>query len=197
MVNMAPVGPGASDLSLDVPYAGFTDAISFTWNNFISYSNSMDAASMPTVGRFTRRWINSTANVNGGESKPVFAFGLGVYYWSTWDGGAINRTNRVIPFHLQRFQIYNQIVNGAGSLYFYNGYMDFSQDPSSETNWNQIKEIAGEFSSNYNMYLTPDFYDQWSCSDSRIEAMLKKYNNKIYLIATNPSEYYAGADQRR
>ena len=195
MVNLAPVGPGVSDISLDAPYADLTDVVSFTWNNEISYSNSRDAARMPTVGRITRRWIDSTANANGGESKPLIAFGLGVYYWSTWDGGVIRRTNRVIPFHLQRFEVYSQIVNGAGSLYFYNGHMNFGTDPSSEINWNQIKEIAGEFSSLYNMYLTPDFYDEWNCSDGRIEAMLKKYDGKIYLIATNPSEHYAGANR--
>jgi len=189
---MLNVMPQDWDLANNEPHAKLADIISFTWNTPLSYTNSKAAAYMGRAGEFVRKWLDVTAKVNGGEPKPVIAFGLGVYYWSQWDfSDNYNHKNQIIPFHLQRFQVYNQLANGAGGVYFWGGKMNFAQDTYSKENWNQIKELSAEINSLYNVYLEPNFYDEWS-ADKYIEAMLKKYNGKLYLISTNPSEFSLG-----
>jgi len=49
--------------------------------------------------------------------------------------------------------------------------------------WSGIKNMSRELEDLENVLLEPQYFDEWSVSDPRVFAMMKKHNGKIYLIA--------------
>jgi hypothetical protein len=192
MLNFIPRDWSAA---LQLPYLKTIDVLSFTFNNPFAYSMGPNAFSNLNVearlnrcGEYIRMMHHMTAKVNQGSPKPVLGFGFGVYWWSYWDH-IIPRwhTNQFIPFHLQRYQVYNQIVNGAAGIYFYTGADTDLSNIYYRHQWDQISELAQELRYLYDVYDHDTFHDFWE-ADQYLEAMLKVYQGKIYLIATNPNE---------
>ncbi|MCK4660289.1 MAG: hypothetical protein KAV82_12270 [Phycisphaerae bacterium] len=196
MLNLMPRDWGPQ---LDEPHATLIDVASFTANCPTAYtthpnacSNSSREASLGRVGERARRWLQYSAELNGGQAKPVLGYALGVYWWAYWDTDEPRwHLHEFVPFHLQRFQVYNQIVNGACGIRFYGISHTQLQDIYYRHHWDQITEITGELSALYDVYALLTFHDTWESTHS-LEAMLKTYNGKIYLIATNPREHVLG-----
>jgi len=196
---MLNVMPRDWDPALNAPHAALVDSLTFTWNCPSSYSivpngysNRKQCAKMHRVGQQIRRWQEDTAMVNGGQPKPVFGFGFGVYWWAYWDASYPRwHPSQFIPYHLQRFQVYNQIVNGSCGMWFYGGYHLALPDTYYRYHWSQIEETVVELASLYDVYVQTEYFDEWN-SDQYLEAMLKKCNDQVYLIATNPSEHALG-----
>ncbi|MCK4660121.1 MAG: hypothetical protein KAV82_11420 [Phycisphaerae bacterium] len=193
------VVPKDWDRALDEPPARLMDLMSFTWNcpkaysnGPNSYSNLNDSAKMWRVGKVVRRWLETMAYFNGEEPKPVIGFGFGVYSWAYWDEQFPRwHDNQFIPFHLQRFQVYNQIANGACGVRFYSAFRLDLQDIYNRCSWNQIQELVAELALLYDVYAQPEFSSEWA-SCSYLEALLKPHHGKLYLVATNPSEHGLG-----
>lgn len=164
------------------------DILSFTWNTPISYPTDKFDALMNRAGERVRRALDLTAK--RGMNQPLLAFGLGVYWWADWDGkrmlnGEEWHYNQYIPFNLQRFQIWDQIINGATGVWFWGTYHSDLDDVYYQHHWNQISIMSKELSSLNPVLLEPDFYDEWQVSDSRIEIMMKKHAGKIYLFTAS------------
>ncbi|MBF0450832.1 MAG: hypothetical protein HQK75_09035 [Candidatus Magnetomorum sp.] len=182
--------------ALQLPYLKTIDVLSFTFNSPFAYSTGPNTFSNLDVearlircGEYIRMLHHMTAKVNQGlQPKPVLGFGFGVYWWAYWDH-IIPRWhyNQFIPFHLQRYQVYNQIVNGAAGIYFYTGSSTDLSNIYFRHQWDQVSELAQELNHLYGVYEKDTFHDFWM-ADQYLEAMLKVYQDKIYLIATNPNE---------
>ncbi len=192
---MLNVMPKDTDPELHRPHSQLMDVVSFTWNCPTSYtygpsgySNGNVTATMGRVGEAVRKWQGSTAQVNEGQPKPVLGFGFGVYWWAYWDERVPRwHFNQFIPFHLQRYQVYSQLVNGASGVRFYGGHHMDLADVYYRYHWSQIAEIVKELSVLYPVCAEARFRGDWQ-SDGPIEAMLKDYRGRSYLIATNPQE---------
>ncbi|KPA11198.1 hypothetical protein MHK_008593, partial [Candidatus Magnetomorum sp. HK-1] len=192
MMNFIPRDWSAA---LQLPYLKNIDVLSFTFNSPFAYStgpnlfsNQNVEARLSRCGEFIRMFHHMTSKVNQGVAKPVLGFGFGVYWWAYWDH-IIPRWHysKFIPFHLQRFQVYNQIVNGAAGIYFYTGSgMDLT-NLYYRHQWDQISELAQELGKLYAVYEKDCFFDYWE-ADQYLEGMLKVNEGKFYLIATNPKE---------
>ncbi len=174
-------------------YLALTDIVSYTENLPAAYPNPAgNFSSQVYLGRAGEklRWTLK-ASQEAGVPKKVFAMGLGVPRWSSWDGYSGWHDNQYVPVNLQRFQVWNQIINGAVGAWFWGmGYSeaDTRGNVYNEYNFRIIGRIATELSSLYDVLLEPQFYGEWSVSDERVEIMMKKHNGKIYLFAA--SNYY-------
>ena len=189
-------------------YYDLADSVSFTWNTPNAYHRKdVDNPRMMQVGSQTRK----ARSFSGG--KPVLHTALGVYGWSSWDepfclgglddgstcrfdsncdGGTCGNPN--IPLHLQRFQIWNSIINGATGVLFFTGTtsFDLQDDPLDVKEWGILKALAAELAEMTPVLLEPEYYDAWTVEvmdegveDSRIEVMMKEHGGKIYLFATS------------
>jgi hypothetical protein len=168
-------------------YLTMPDVFSQTVNTPTSYDVASGANSgtsfMPSVGYYVRKNLYSLNNL--GFSKKALAYGLGTYNWSSWNGND-NNPNSYIPYNLQRFQVWDQIINGAtGALFFVSGV---NLDNSYYLfNYNQFKSIASELNSLTGVLLEPEYFDEWNVSNSNIDIMMKKHAGKIYLFAASKS----------
>jgi len=175
-------------------YIRFADIISYTSNLQSSYPHESGdyrgPPRMPAIGEEVRWTLKATEEA--GNKKKVFAYGLGVPRWSYWDGVSGWHDNQYIPFNLQRFQVWTQILNGAVGVWFWG--MGYSEASTSSTVYNAtvnqynfkiIGRIATELHSLYDVLLEKEFYDEWQVSDERVEIMMKKHNGKIYLFAAS------------
>ena len=163
------------------------DVITNTENLGIAYPSENRITGLDKNRLQIRRAVDYI-NSNEGE-KNVIAFGIGVYPWTTWDGVITNppwtRYNVYLPLNLQRYQIWSQIINGATGVWFYGLYKMSIEDPYYGNHWNQVKMLSKEIGQLKEVLLEPEFYDEWSVSDDRIEIMMKKYDGKIYLFAAS------------
>jgi hypothetical protein len=171
-------------------YFPITDVITYTQNLFRAYPTQNTMRELDRGGELTRWTIDSSEKA--GSPKYVLAFGLGELDWSNWDGQNPNfyRPNVYVPFNLQRFQIWDQIINGATGAVFaiattpeLDGIDLLNQFDN--YHWQQITALSQELSSLYPVLLEPQFYSEWTVSDDRIDAMMKKHNGKIYLLTAS------------
>jgi hypothetical protein len=173
-------------------FAPNDDLMSATANlNCAYYINDLEPA-LKYIGDSTARMINITKQA--GLNRPYLAFGVGVHEWSNWDGTMVGTNyndsahlKRYLPFNLQRFQVWDQIINGATGVWFWGTYHIVKTDPYYNHHYNQIRRISVELASLYNVLLEPDFYGGWRVSDESIHIMMKKHNGKIYLFSASAS----------
>lgn len=182
----------------------FNDFIDYylTNTNIASYSMNLPQAyvynnSLPKI-IYSGSAVSKTS-----QYKPVIAYGLGVPQWSNWDG-LPNHYNQTVPFNLQRFQVWNQIIHGAVGVDFWglNNYCylfvtdGYYNDADNETKsyddplycdyqTNQSTTISRELTSLYDVLLEPIYYDEWNADNETIEIMMKKHDSKIYLLSTS------------
>jgi len=185
-------------------YLPYTDAVSSTQNLPRAYPKGDSLPEIPDAGLATRK--TTRQSTLAGDYKPVIAYGLGVYEWSSWDGiencpAGNFKCNQYIPFNLQRYQVWDQIINGAVGATFwglnnycylyvnrpsYVGMAAGSMDPKyCDYQFNQATTITKELASLYNVLLEPYYYDEWTVSNENIDVMMKKHNGKIYLLTTS------------
>jgi len=168
-------------------YFPYNDIVSYTWNTPASYPFGSNDPQMVDVGK---RIARSIAASEESEYKPHLSMGLGVYWWADWLGKRYQNQyywyiNQIIPFNLQRFQVWDQLINGAVGVWFWGTYRVEFADRYSNYSWKQITAISKELASLYPVLLEPDYYDEWNISDNRIDAMMKKHNGKIYLLTAS------------
>ncbi|MFH1505622.1 MAG: hypothetical protein ABIE94_01380 [archaeon] len=162
-------------------YFPITDVISYTGNLPPAYPSEDKSILLRRQGELTRWSIDKS--YESGTYKPVMAFGTGVVKWAGWDGE--NFADRYVPFNLQRFQVFDQIINGAAGIWFYiSSHMDLENQYNAAL-FNQITYLSQELDSLYDILLEPKFYDEWQVSDDRIDIMMKKQDGKIYLFTAN------------
>ena len=174
-------------------YLPYTDIAGFTWNTpeAYPYQNKYSGATiqpiMGNVGSETRKMIKMMKD--SGKDLKFMAFGLGDYSWSGWNGETQFDLGRYIPFNLQRFQLFNQIINGATGAWFWGTGNDNDFDGINRSYYlyqhKQMYQLTKELKQYYDVLLESNFYDEWTTSDSRIEAMLKKHDDKIYLFTAS------------
>jgi hypothetical protein len=163
------------------------DSATFTQNTFRAYPPGR--LLQPEVGMVLRNAAKLSRD--SGLSNRFWAYGLGVYWWSNWDVYEWH-FNKFIPFNLQRFQIWNQVVNGAVGAEFWGTQHTDMTDTYYRHQYEQIVAIAKGFHAPlsgggtlYDVLLEKQFVDQWTASDPHIEAMLKQHNGKWYLFGTS------------
>lgn len=181
-------------------YFPYADATSFTQNLPRYYMKNGALPETYDLGAATRKYIRFTDP--SGKKKYYIAFGLGVPEWSNWDGqgncGSNNdfKCNEYVPFNLQRYQIWEQIINGAVGVTFWglNNYCYLytvapdNQDPKyCDYQFNQSAAIVRELHSLYDVLLEPRYYDEWAVSNDKIDVMMKKHDGKIYLFTASTS----------
>jgi hypothetical protein len=114
--------------------------------------------------------------------------------WANWDrareaDGSVRRYDIYVPFNLQRFLVWTQIINGAtGADFLYTSAINLTDKDYAKYyahSWKQITAISKELSELYPVLLEPQFYSEWTVSDDNIEIMMKKHNGKIYLFAAS------------
>ncbi|MBN2067378.1 MAG: hypothetical protein JW744_02830, partial [Candidatus Diapherotrites archaeon] len=128
-------------------------------------------------------WARNTVEYGKTKGKYYLAYGLGAYNWAAWDRQA--SSGRYIPFNLQRFLVWDQIINGAsGAVFYYTDKIELT-DSYYSRHWKQITAITKELSELYDVLLEPQFYGEWQVSDPRIGIMMKKHNGKIYLLTAS------------
>lgn len=180
----------------NINYLQFTDISSVTWNVPESYpywdpklKTTMEPL-MGDLGAETRKMIQLMKRVekDTGRQKWFMALGLGAFNWSGWDGITDYELGRYVPFNLQRFQVFDQIINGATGVWFcgtfFNDYEGTNQDYYIYQH-KQMYQLTRELKQYYDILLEPQFYSSWSISDSRIEAMMKKHNGNLYLFTAS------------
>ncbi|GEM_PF-2646611 len=157
-------------------------------------------ALLPLVGSNLRKTIYSMQN-SGNTTTRFIGVGYGFNCWAQWNGVSdptyIYNCNKVTPFNVQRFQIWDQIINGAVGITFHGAYGLILDDPANGAyysyQWEQIKIEAKELSDLYSVLARPQFgEDEWQISDSRINAMLKRSPanpNELYLFTASTSIY--------
>ena len=181
----------------------YTDYMSKSFNTPLAYPLAGYSNYFEKLGPEVRREVSKLSERNG----SYFAFGMGVPQWGSWNNGrtAPNTNpsipnwnyNQTVPFNLQRFQIFDSLINGATGVWFWGAtdYCYLYVPP--KTNFGiyspkycdyqaeQVKTLSRELSSLYSVLLEPDYYDEWNVSDSRIDVMMKKHDGKIYLLTAN------------
>jgi len=157
-------------------------------------------ALLPLVGSNLRKTLYSMQNA-GNTSTRFIGVGSGLNCWAQWDGvpdpDYTIHCSKVTPFNVQRFQIWDQIINGAVGITFHGAYELVLDDPANGAyysyQWEQIKIEAKELSDLYPVLARPQFgEDEWQISDSRINAMLKRNPtnpNELYLFTASTSIY--------
>ncbi|MFH0955139.1 MAG: hypothetical protein V1777_03475 [Candidatus Micrarchaeota archaeon] len=191
-------GPYTGNMMDMATYYRLLDIVSFTNNTHRAYPKFYDNSNdivilpdLPDAGRRIRRAIETAAAA--GHPIKAIAFGTGNYQWTSWDGISCcngRDQHRKVPFNLQRFQVFNDIINGAsGATFFGAGNGVQLEDPNYGIyftySWNQIKAIVRELANLRPILEEPQFFNEWTVSDSRINAMLKKHDEKIYLLAAS------------
>jgi hypothetical protein len=182
-------------------YFPYADANSFTQNLDRAYVKGDALPDTPNTGLATRKYIQRS--ILAGDYKYYIGYGLGVPEWSNWDGLSSCPTgefkcNEYIPFNLQRFQIWDQIINGAVGItfwglnnycYLYFRYPEYGTlDPKyCDHQFNQAATITKEVSALKDVLLEPYYYDEFTVSDENIDVMMKKHNGKIYLLTASTS----------
>jgi hypothetical protein len=163
------------------------DIVTFNQNMPQAYPQTEKPRELGKGGEITRSLLD--ISYTSGAPKNIFAFALGVREWAAWNGGS---DYGKLPFNLQRFQVWDQIINGATGLIVHNSGDHSSYDyrinldnPLDDYHWQQIKAISKEAAALYDVLLKKDFYNEWQASDNRIEAMMKKHNGKIYLLTAS------------
>lgn len=171
-------------------YFPLADIISNTANLPVAYPSANVVPRLNQIGENLRTFIHK-ANERS-MNKFFMAFGLGNYCWSDWDNTYSPDPENYcsgttpLPFNLQRFLVFDQIINGAQAVGFFGTSNSILlDDPKIEYHWRQIARLVSELKDLYNVLLEPEFYDEWTVSDPRINAMMKKHGGKIYLLAAN------------
>ncbi len=168
------------------------DIVTFNQNMPQAYPQTEKPRELGKGGEIARLLLD--LSYTSGAPKNIFAVALGVREWSTWDGvhDSDNPYIGKLPFNLQRFQVWDQIINGATGLIVLNfgdnQYYDYRinlDKPLDDYHWQQIKTISKEAAALYDVLLEKDFYNEWQASDNRIEAMMKKHAGKIYLFTAS------------
>lgn len=183
----------ASNNSYYLPYA---DIVSITLNvpaayqHPDKYSGATLDSYMQYVGVETRKMIKMVRESEAYKGTPSWfiATPLGAYNWSSWDGTCKFGLGRYVPFNLQRFQLFDQIINGATGAWFCgSGLNDYNGTNQEYFRYHhrQMYQLTKELKQYYDVLLEPNFYDEWSINDPRIEAMLKKHEGKIYLFTAS------------
>ena len=121
---------------------------------------------------------------SAGLPVPALAFALGVREWSHWDGSIGASPHPVVPFNLQRYLVYSQLVQGATGVWFWlSSSMDLD-DPADAQHFQQMRHLAEELSA-----LAPALeisgFSRASASDPRIETLLKKQGRTQWVIAVS------------
>ncbi len=168
-------------------YFPITDVITYTQNMPVAYDgeyNEVPKARALGIGGKLTSWVIASS-----PSKYVLAYVLGEREWALWDG--INDSNNPyigkLPFNLQRFQAWDQIINGAVGVLFH-GYTNSPinlENTYDNYHYQQLTTISKELSELYPVLLTKEFFGEWEVSDPRIEIMMKKHNGKIYLLTAS------------
>jgi hypothetical protein len=101
-----------------------------------------------------------------------------------WDGSTL--ADEHIPYNLQRYLVFAQLINGAAGVWFHmGGYTDL-MDSRDRSFLEQVRALSGEIASLQGALLVPA-YDNTpvSVSDPRIEYLLKSYAGKLYLLTAS------------
>ncbi len=164
-------------------YFNITDVISYTWNLPLAYPKEGQTHKMGEVGKMILWSVERSKELN--KKVDVLAFGFGVYWWADWDDKKAGwRFGEYMPFNLQRFQVWDQIINRANGVLFFTYRLNLD-NRYYNLHWKQITTITKELDSLYEVLLEPNYYDDWKVSDDRIDIMMKKYNKKIYLFTAS------------
>ena len=165
-------------------YLAPVDSAYYTINTPCAYPGLDRMVTLPNAGKMIHRSLNIAPD------KYFFAFGLGVYWWSNWDCRPYTTYTpwhfyEYIPFNLQRYQIWQAIIAGAAGAEFYGRANVNSADQYEAHQWMQLTTISRELASLYGMLLERQYFDEWTASDSRVQAILKRHGGKLYLLAAN------------
>jgi hypothetical protein len=159
-----------------------SDVISFS-QNFQPYGpDAYSIERLDDLGAIVRR-IKDYTETTHGKNLPIWALPSVEISWApqSWK----NQDN-TINFTLLRFQIYNQIANGASGVHWFpiNG-IDLD-NPTDYKIYQQVQQLNFELNTIKGVLNEEQFHEVWSSSEY-LEIMAKKHNDKWYLIATNPS----------
>lgn len=181
------------------PYTGFaedwkyyfniSDIIGGTANLGNAYPSKGEIPVMGKIGRNVRQRIQSSYDTG----KPVlaFAYGFVVYWWSDWDNYRPERWSlyKFTPVNLNRFQIWDQIINGATGVYWFGFYHDefgdLGEDPYFERQYEVISNLTRELKSLNGVLIESEFYSNWDVDNENIDGMMKVHNGKIYLLTAS------------
>lgn len=179
-------------------YFPYVDATSFTQNLPRYYVKGDELPETYGLGAATRKYASFTDP--SGKKKYYIAFGLGVPEWSNWNvtgtcpSSNEFKCNEYVPFNLQRYQVWEQIINGAVGVTFWglNNYCylytlapDYEDPKYCDYQFNQSAKIVRELHSLYDVLLEPQYYADWTVSNDAIDVMMKKHNEKIYLFTAS------------
>jgi hypothetical protein len=169
-----------SDILID-EWSELADIISFT-QNYPDYGpNAASLFRLDDLGAITRR-IKDHVQRTQDRNIPIWAIPSVGFIWApeSWkNGDNINLT-------LLRFQIYNQIANGASGIQWFPMTSIDLNNPTENKMYQQVQEINFEIKNLREMLSEKQFYNIWD-SSQYLEIIAKRYNGKWYLIATNPS----------
>ena len=164
-------------------YFPITNAITSTCNTPQAYPDGSSNPKITNCGEIVRRFVCPIDNRE--FDNQVLAMGLGVYWWSKWDGRTGWSFSTYIPFGIQRYQVFDQIINGAVGVNFYGLYKSDLTNRYYKHHWEQVKGIVSELSSLNDVLLEPAFYANWIVSDRRISIMMKKHDGLVYLLCAS------------
>jgi len=202
-----------------LPYSGFNDEVDeahardfdviyYTWNDPGAYSMGRSYYNttrgyvfdqLANTGRQVRRWQEVTSRFTlTGAPKPVMNSACGHAEWNAWNSpySTVYHASEFVPYHLQRFNVYNPIVNGVAGIRTYIP-AHLETELFSRRSFSALGELATELKILNRILIEPTFVDDWSVETPGVylEGMLK-YDpddpNKAYLIVTNPSQYAQG-----
>ncbi len=169
-------------------YHPLADIISHTANLPPAYPSAYNEPQLDKVGIWTR------TDLSRSPEKYFIARGFSRMDWANWDrareaDGSVRRYDIYVPFNLQRFLVWTQIINGAtGADFLYTSAINLTDKDYAKYyahSWKQITAISKELSELYPVLVEPQFLDEWQVSDPRVEIMMKKHDEKIYLFAAS------------
>lgn len=157
------------------------DVMSFT-QNFLDFGPDAKGSSrLDDVGGIVRR----LKNVSHDKLNKNVSFWALPSVEMSWAGEKWKDQNS-INITLTRFQIYNQIANGASGVHWFPMNMLDLNLASDNLTYNRVLGINSELVQLRPVLNEKQFYDVWD-SSQYLEIMAKQHNGKWYLIATNPS----------
>lgn len=168
-------------------YLRQTDAFSESANLPAAYEpyDTSRPRRLDTLGAKTRQNAEISQSVtSNGSPLPQLAFALGVPEWSRWDGSGGVPQEPAVPYNLQRFQIFSQIINGATGVWFHISDRIDLADPADLPFFAQVRSLARELASLRPVLLVSSF-TRATTSDPRVETIIKRIGNVQYLIAAS------------
>ncbi len=89
------------------------------------------------------------------------------------------------PYNLQRFLVFHQIVNGAVGVWFYSGWNTDLVNELHAHQYDQVYALAEELARYRDVLSEEEFFGDWTVSDPRVEILMKRNEEKLYLFAAS------------